>query len=169
MMESLVTHEDIEEWSVLHNIQVPLLNNVFDIVFMDISEDENPTEFQEAYENFMMMSPEVLSQANKYIYAYYKNFTELVGENEFDFSISSREDIWKHIQINEIYITRRPYGNKAVYVNLAGSCEWEVEHGLQIVYLHGNKLARVSDQDGHLTWSDAYDDPKLEEVIYHSL
>lgn len=53
----------------------------------------------------------------------------------------------------------------AVYVQIAAECDWEPEHGLQIIYRRGVEFCRVSDQDGHLTYSDAYDLPESEDRI----
>lgn len=169
MIESLTQHPDIEEWSILNNVEIPSLESTYKVIFMDISEDEHPDEFEVAFKNLLTMTKERLQEANDYIFSYYRNFVTHVGEGEFEFSISSSNEIWNYISISEITISRRPYGNKAVYVSLLGGCEWEEEHGLQIVLKNGKTISRVSDQDGHLTWSDAYDDPKLENVIYHEI
>lgn len=50
-------------------------------------------------------------------------------------------------------------------MQIAAECDWEPEHGLLIVYRNGNELSRVSDQDGHLTHTDAYDLPEQEDRI----
>jgi len=34
-------------------------------------------------------------------------------------------------------ITRRAYGDKGIYVSLECGCDWEHEHGLQIVFKNG--------------------------------
>lgn len=46
------------------------------------------------------------------------------------------------------------------------SCDWETEHGLQIVFKQGLKINKLGPFDGHLTNSDAYADKKLENVVY---
>ncbi len=43
-----------------------------------------------------------------------------------------------------------------MYVQIAADCDWEPEHGLQLVYRGGNELVRVSEQDGHLTNDPGY-------------
>jgi len=50
-------------------------------------------------------------------------------------------------------------------VQITAECEWEPEHGLQIVYRDGSELKRVSQQDGHLTYVDAYGLPESEDRI----
>ena len=54
----------------------------------------------------------------------------------------------------------------AVYISLGCNCDWEQEHGLQIVLKDGLRVTKVGSFDGHLTNSDAYDDASLENVIY---
>ena len=45
-------------------------------------------------------------------------------------------------------------------------CDWEGEHGLQIVFKDGLVVNKVGAFDGHVTNSDAYGDPGLEDVVY---
>jgi len=48
---------------------------------------------------------------------------------------------------------------------VACECDWEPEHGLQLVFRQGRKLTRISAQDGHLTEADAYDKPDEEDEL----
>ena len=83
--------------------------------------------------------------------------------------IATPSDLWKHIRLGASpVVSRRPYGDKSVYVSLECECVWEEEHGLQIVFKNGLKVNKVGPFDGHLTNSDAYGDASLEEVIYVS-
>lgn len=95
----------------------------------------------------------------------YSDFVEAVGTDEFDFIINAPDDVWMHVQPSEIHVLRRAYGDQKVYVSVAANCDWEEEHGLQIVYREGKQLNRVSDQDGHVTHSDAYGLPESEDRI----
>ena len=63
-------------------------------------------------------------------------------------------------------VSRRPYGDRAAYVSLECGCDWEEEHGLQIVFKEGLHVNMVGQYDGHLTNADAYGDGRLENVIY---
>jgi hypothetical protein len=63
-------------------------------------------------------------------------------------------------------VTRREHGDEGVYVSLNCECDWEEEHGLQIVFKNGLKINKVGPYDGHLTNSDAYGDESLEETVY---
>ena len=49
------------------------------------------------------------------------------------------------------------------------NCDWEEEHGLQIVFKNGLTINKIGPYDGHCTNSDAYDDESLEDIIYPQL
>ncbi|MFC7668884.1 DUF6985 domain-containing protein [Hymenobacter humi] len=48
---------------------------------------------------------------------------------------------------------------------MESECEWEVEHGLQLVFRQGRMLTRVSQYDGHLTESQAEDIPEEQDAL----
>jgi hypothetical protein len=66
---------------------------------------------------------------------------------------------------SEIYVTRRPKNDQDIYIQIACECDWEEEHGLQLVFRQGKKLTRVSSQDGHITEADAYGRPDEEDEL----
>lgn len=75
--------------------------------------------------------------------------------------------VWKHVHFgSEAMVERRDAAVRTVYVSLECNCDWEVEHGLQIVLRHGNRVCKVEPYDGHLTNADAFNDPALEGVVY---
>jgi hypothetical protein len=88
-------------------------------------------------------------------------------EEEGYLEIPTPEGVWKHIQFGtEPVVTRRAYGDKGVYVSLECNCDWEQEHGLQIVFKNGLGINKVGPYDGHLTNADAYAQDELEDVVY---
>ena len=147
-------------------INIPFLGNQrLIITFQDIVDDPVPKEFEQAINNFLKLQEEDRKKTNPYVFGDYKDFVECVGEEEFDFTIKDEDAVWEHVHPTQIYVSRRQYGDKAVYVQIAAECDWEAEHGLQIVYKQGKGLKRVSSQDGHLTNSDAYAKTELENEI----
>ena len=81
--------------------------------------------------------------------------------------IDSPKDVWKHIQFgDEAMVIRRPYHDKGIYISLECNCDWEEEHGLQIVFKNGLKVNKIGPYDGHCTNVDAYANKSLEDVIY---
>nr|WP_206680680.1 hypothetical protein [Hymenobacter polaris] len=65
--------------------------------------------------------------------------------------IKDENEIWKFVWPTDIYVSRRPYNEPDIYVQVTCECDWEQEHGLQLVFKQGKKITRVSEQDGHLT------------------
>ncbi len=82
--------------------------------------------------------------------------------------IENEVDIWNYVHPQEIYIDQRGRRDDDVYIQVACNCDWEQEHGLQLVFKKGQKITRVSDQDVHLTASDAYDTPDSEDKLLSS-
>ena len=92
----------------------------------------------------------------------------MVGEDDIPVAmrnLNSHDEIWDFVTPMCIYATRRPYKEKDIYINLTCSCEWEKEHGLQLVFRQGKKITRVSQEDGHLTDADAYGKPDSEDYL----
>lgn len=63
-----------------------------------------------------------------------------------------------------ILVSRRPFEDKDVYVQLTRNSDREEEHGFQIGLRRGKELARGSEQDGHLTTADAYGLPEEQNT-----
>jgi hypothetical protein len=140
----------------------------FEFIFEEYEEDEGKEEFHEAVYNFLSINESVLRKAQDYIYQYYKDISVLLEPgDDWYVEIASPKEIWKHIEFgNTPIVSRRPYGDELVYISLECSCDWEQEHGLQIVFKQGLYVNKVGPFDGHLTNSDAYADDKFENVVY---
>jgi hypothetical protein len=131
-------------------------------VLEDVGADEKPEEFSDAVRRFLQLSSSARELAAPYVH---KNYTEACEASGESLAIAGPHAVWNHLRPMEIRVSRRPYGDEKVYVVIAAQCDWEPEHGLQIVYRGGDELARVSDQDGHLTHVDAFDLEEHEDRI----
>jgi len=131
-------------------------------------EDEAKEEFHLTIGNILSIGQSVLEDAQEPIYRYYKNITDqLAPEDDWFVVIDEPEDVWDHVQFgNALVLTRRAWGDELVHVSLNCSCAWEKEHGLQIVFKQGLYVNKVGPYDGHLTYSDAYADDSMEDVVY---
>lgn len=129
----------------------------FEFIFVEYQEDESKEEFHEAIGNFLSIDESVLKKAQDYIYQYYKDiFVQLVPGDDWYVEIASPEEVWKHIEFgSDLIVERQSYGDELVYISLGCSCDWEREHGLQIVFKQGLYVNKVGPFDGHLTNSDA--------------
>jgi hypothetical protein len=63
--------------------------------------------------------------------------------------IKTPSDIWNHVRANEIIINWDENGD--FYLCVSCRCDWEEEHGLQLVFKDGQNLIRASGHDGHFT------------------
>ena len=52
------------------------------------------------------------------------------------------------------------------YVSVECECDWEPEHGLQIVFRDGRTVTKVGPYNGHLTNNSAYGRQDLDDVVY---
>jgi len=78
-------------------------------------------------------------------------------------------DVWSYVQFgNEFVVSRRADGDDedGIYFSLECNCDWEPEHGLQLVIRDGCAVTKVGSFDGHLTNADAFDDRSLAGVVY---
>ena len=139
------------------------------IVVEGYDEDRKKEEFHTAIANFLSITPSVLAEAALYVFQYYGACKEQAGPDDEEFAkIKSAASVFRHVRLGrEPMVTRREYGDKGVYVSLECACDWEQEHGLQIVFKNGLRVNKVGPYDGHLTNSDAYDSKKLENVIFY--
>ncbi len=85
----------------------------------------------------------------------YENYKEMLDESDIEpLDVKEKSDIWKYVHPKEIYISqrgKRGRGDEDIYVKISCKCDWEEEHGLQLVFKKGEKITRVSSQDGDLT------------------
>lgn len=121
-----------------------------------------------ALTNFFQLTTQDRISISKLVYKNYNDYLNEVDINVVDESLRQIEDIqeiWRFIYPTDIFAERRAYSEKDIYIMVACECEWEQEHGLQLVFRQGKKLTRVSIQDGHLTEADAEDKPDEQDEL----
>lgn len=160
------------DWWKSSEIAIPFFGNKkLAITFMDYDPEHDNAFVEEADQALTCFLKLTSVERNSISELAYKNctdFLEAVGVDEMDEAlrqIKNHNEIWNFIQPTEIYITRRPYKEQDIYVQVACECDWEQEHGLQFVFRQGKQLTRISDQDGHLTEADAYGKPDEEDEL----
>lgn len=162
----LLRHQDIPEWLESAPVHVALFpGKPLPFVLESVETDPHPAEFHDAIQAFLGKTVRERLVAAPHIFRNFCEFKDAVDEEDCECAIGSEAEVWSHLRATEVRILRRPYGDKKVYVQVTAECEWEIEHGLQLVYREGRELCRVSEQDGHLTFSDAYADPSMENRI----
>ena len=155
-------------WYYGEPLPVPVLGRTCRIVLEDYDEEPDKEDFHAAIRNFLSAGPGVLEEAEPHVYRYYHdcNAHREPGDDEY-VAIDRPADVWAHVQLGgEAVVARRAYGDRGMYVSLECECDWEPEHGLQIVFENGLRVNKVGPFDGHLTNVDAYGDARLEGVVY---
>ncbi len=167
---TLHQHEEIRDWWKSAPVHVELVDAELPVSFIEF-EPERDGDFlkdaEEALTNFLELSSFYRLQMIKYIHQYFLEFSEYLDEKTFPEKMKDVQPlaIWNFVYPTEIFVSRRLKNDKDIYIVLACECEWDKEHGLQLVFRKGMKLTRVSDQDGHVTEADAFDIPDSEDAL----
>jgi hypothetical protein len=131
--------------------------------------DQRQDDFHRAIKNALTGDESVLSRAQPYVLQYCREMLALYAQDPPAVRLEPPTDVWKHVRFGDtIYVRRRDDGDDedGIYLSLECNCDWEVEHGLQIVLRDGLEITKVGPFDGHLTNSDAFGDPALKGVVY---
>jgi len=167
-----VTKDQRFEWHYSEPLTLSIFNGMdCRVVLEGYDDDSEKEDFHLAIANLLSAPPSALKAAERFIYQYYLDIFNYYGELEDAFPrIETAASIWSHVQLgDEPIVSRRHDGDRGIYVSLECNCDWEPEHGLQIVFRNGNEISKVGPYDGHLTNSDAFDDATLEGVVYRPI
>ncbi|MEJ2871454.1 hypothetical protein WCD74_27090 [Actinomycetospora sp. OC33-EN08] len=97
----------------------------------------------------------LLDTATPYLWEYYRDLADAVGEDELGMTpLRDGDDIWEHVELPRVPTLVLGGDERApspCYVNFEGEVRWEPEHGLQLVFDHTGRLARVGPYTGHVT------------------
>ena len=172
VLGQLTQVNNFSNWWKSKAFKIPFFDNTkMNIIFMDFEPDHDTTFLEEADQaltNFFKLNSADKISISDLAYKNCMDFLDEVGFAEVDEAlkeIKDKNEIWKFIHPSEIYVIRRLYKEHDMYVQVACECDWEQEHGLQLVFRQGKKLTRISDQDGHLTEADASDKPDEEDEL----
>ncbi len=160
------------DWLCSEPIPIRMLGNTsYEVVIDGYEGDPHPEDFHAAIAAFLANGPEVLEAAQGHIFQYYRDVSSRQTPTDEDFVvIESPADVWRHIQFGiEPMVERRDPDERDVYISISCNCDWEREHGLQIVLRNGAAVCKIGPYDGHVTNADAFDDDSLKDVIYRSL
>jgi hypothetical protein len=166
----LTQDNNFPDWWRSVEISIPFFDNKpLTIVFMDFEPEADSKFIEEAdlaLSKFLQFDKQDRLKISDLVFKNYSDFLEAIGdEDEYKLKLNKKEEIWDFVHPIDIYVTRRPYNDKDIYVQVHCNCDWEEEHGLQLVFRQGRQLTRVSDIDGHLTEADAYDKPDSEDKL----
>lgn len=160
------------DWWKSEPIEIPFFDNQkLTITFMDFEPEEDKAFIEEADKAltyFLQLSSNDRNTISEPVYRNCIDFLDAIDDDEEDESlreINNINEIWNFVSPIEIFVSRRHRRDMDIYIQIACECDWEQEHGLQLVFRQGKKLTRVSGQDGHLTEADAYDIADEEDEL----
>ncbi|CAM3741412.1 DUF6985 domain-containing protein [Mucilaginibacter galii] len=149
--------KQFEDWWESAPVVIPYLDGQeLEFIYLDLNpaEDEAFTaEADEAISKFMALSEVDRLAASEHVYKNCMEYLEMIGYNEEDellWNIKDPKEIWNYVRYNKLYVSREPYEEHQLYILLSCECDWEIEHGLQLVFNKTGKLIRVSAEDGHI-------------------
>ncbi len=164
--------ERFDDWWEGPSVPIPLLDQKpLPVTFINLSADETLDFLLDAdiaLTNFLAIGRDSSAALAPHIWQNCKEFLEAIGYEEEDqalWDIKHAHEIWPFVDFRNVYVERRHRRDQDIYISLKGECEWEQEHGLQLVFRQGKKLTRVSQIDGHLTESDAYNKADTQDEL----
>jgi hypothetical protein len=139
------------------------------IVFEGLDkEPEQPGLFAVARQ-FIELDETPLTNALPYILEYYRDTlaeAALTGDPTARHTIAAPDQVWSHVEVGpDARVVRDRDGTP--YVDLECECDWDPEHGLNIVFREGSVVTKVGPYDGALTNATAQR-PDLHNVVYLS-
>lgn len=158
----LIQDAHFPDWWKSEKTDVPFLDNEkLTVTFTDFEPENDKTfvdDADRALKNFLSLSQKDREAISSLVY---KNCLDTLNTAPINetlqhlLHLKNANEIWNHIYPSQIYVTRGTEKDQDVYVQVGCGCDWEEEHGLQLVFKQGNQLTRVSEIDGYLTNEEA--------------
>ncbi|WP_328323252.1 hypothetical protein OHA70_30300 [Kribbella sp. NBC_00382] len=113
-------------------------------------EPEDREDFHAAIRSFLELDPGALTDARQAIYEYYLKIRTVHGDG-LAVRIDGPDDVFEYVDLgNEPEVFRNDDGDGRIYVSLECECDWEPEHGLQLIFRDGCKLTKAGPYDGEV-------------------
>jgi len=146
-----------------------MLGRDVSIVLVGFLDDPAPSEFHDVVRNLLAQTRDTLLVASSDLQNYCSDINQFLAPVD-ELHVDDPRDLWNHVRFgNEVYIERRHHGDRKLYATIECGCDWEEEHGLQIVFREGLAVTKLGPYDGHLSNADAYADPSLQNTIYRKM
>jgi hypothetical protein len=157
-------------WCTSQPVALPLLGGSACPVVLDgYDDDPDPQAFRDTVADLIVAPPSVLLAAEPYLVQYCRDANDVWEPGALErIELDGPADVWRYVHLIDATVLRRAWGDGAIYTSLQGNVDWELEHGVQIVFRGAKQLVKVGPYDDHLTNADAYGDPDLENVVYRS-
>ena len=151
-----MAQDQFDDWWTSKPQSIPLFENVvLPIQYINFNPNEDADFVKQADQAITNVLSKTLKDRAQYTAQVYKNctdFIDMIGNDydEVDWYNLPPEAIWKYVTPTEILVSRELYNDKGVYTQIICDCEWEIEHGLQLVFNQKGDLVRVSEADGDI-------------------
>jgi hypothetical protein len=129
---------------------------------------QNLADFDGVLMNLLKQATEARAYAEPLIHQNCRNAIESAewqGRDELAIATLNPSSVWRHLKPTRVYIMRRVHNEMDIYATLSCECDWDAEHGLQLVFRQGKQLTRVGPEDGHLTDADAWNIPDEQDKL----
>jgi hypothetical protein len=150
----LILDSSTRSWLRSEAIAIPFFNGKK--LTLQITEEELPArlilKIESSLKNFFQLDVTYRDSISELIYQNYQKMSDVPEVDAL--VLEKKSDIWKHVDPREILISKGE--DEEIYIQVACECDWEKEHGLQLIFKKGEKITRISGQDGHLTDEHAY-------------
>jgi hypothetical protein len=144
----LKQNEHFEDWFESVPVEIPYFEGQkLKVTFTEAMYKPYMDCADNALGNFLNKNSEERVNDSELVYKYYSE-TLNFGYTK-PLNLNSKDEIWKFIKPSEIMIDWDE--NENFYLCVSCGCEWEEEHGLQLVFKNGEKLTRASGHDGQYT------------------
>ena len=153
LLGRLKSHPDVpDEWLISEPVEISFFDGkeISFTIQIDLNKHKNAlTEANQAIENFL--KKDALDKLNftSLIYEHYKQIQHYYDSKSWGampLELKDKDEIWRFVYPGNGYICRSP-GDEYIYVLITCECEWEPEHGLQLVFKNGLELTKVSEID----------------------
>jgi hypothetical protein len=166
-------HPDVSEWYLSEPYELRCLQGQSIRFVLDgYADDTHKADYHLALQNLIELGTAALAAVEPYVAQYCHEMLDLYEEvDRPNVKVDHPSEVWKYVQFGaELHVTRRAEGDDedGIYFSLECGCDWEREHGLDLVLRDGLAFTKVGPYDGHITNADAYDDPLLKGVIFRS-
>ena len=164
----LTQHASFEDWWESQPVPVPFFDDQPLVIVLSGAPAPTPADvadLDDCLRNFLALGPADRLAASDPVWANYQEMVDAVGEEDLNVSLAAPAEVWAHVQPGEIHVSWRHRRDEDAYLSIECGCDWEEEHGLQLVFRRGRMLTRVSQYDGHLTEADAYDRPDETDAL----
>jgi hypothetical protein len=105
----------------------------------------DPPDVEQAVRNFLALTADDQLKASVEVYRRYHDLVKSFPE--VDVGIKEPAEVWNYLRPEGISVDRYDEGDGQVYVRVVYQCDWEAEHGQQILFRHGTTITLVGEHE----------------------